>query len=73
MAILEPLGRPRGRVEIPYRPPGGAMGSSVGFKRHQARFAQFDPPDFGCFKGLRMSLGGVSEAFWKWISGKADF
>ena len=73
MAILEPLGRPRGRVEIPYRPPGGAMGSSVGFKRHQARFAQFDSPDFGCFEGLWTSLGGVSEAFWKWISGKADF
>ena len=60
MAILEPLGRPRGRVEIPYRPPGGAMGSSVGFKRHQARFVQFDSPDFGCF-GFLGDSGRVLE------------
>ena len=77
MAILEYtkslLGVQKGRVEVPCRPPGGVLALSVGFKTHQARFAQFDSPDFGCFGGLWTSLGGVSEAFWKWISGKADF
>ena len=56
-----PMGGQKGRVEVPCRPPGGVLALSVGFKTHQARFAQFDSTNFVRFGELWTRLRGVSE------------